>query len=194
MISSVVALQTALARPWPARLCLAARIRSLRVCPPAVCISDEVAGCGAVLAAIWNWYPECCGCIYPTVWCDGVCVWCVMGLAALGPTWQQQQLSPAAQYSTRYSQHSTGTQHSPLVTTSTTPLSKKPRNHILTTANTLDTCWLAPQPTPPPIPNIPHPPPAQLLDINTQSGRVLQPTKDQIHKHTFKFTLRELYT
>ena len=53
MISSVVALQTALARPWPARLCLAARIRSLRVCPPAVCISaDEVAGCGAVLAAI----------------------------------------------------------------------------------------------------------------------------------------------
>ena len=43
-------------------------------------------------------------------------------------------------------------------------------------------------------PNIPHPPPAQLLDINTQSGRVLQPTKDQIHKHTFTFTLRELYT
>ena len=137
MISSVVALQTALARPWPARLCLAARIRSLRVCPPAVCISDEVAGCGAVLAAIWNWYPECCGCIYLTVWCDGVCVWCVMGLAALGPTWQQQQLSPPAQYSTRYSQHSTGTQHSPLVITSTTLLSKKPRNHILTTANTL---------------------------------------------------------
>ena len=94
MISSVVALQTALARPWPARLCLAARIRSLRVCPPAVCISDEVAGSGAVLAAIWNWYPECCGCIYQAVWCDGVCVWCVMGLAALGPTWQQQQLSP----------------------------------------------------------------------------------------------------
>ena len=135
MISSVVALQTALARPWPARLCLAARIRSLRVCPPAVCISDEVAGCGAVLAAIWNWYPECCGYIYQAVWCDGVCVWCVMGLAALGPTWQQQQLSP----------HST-VQHSvlpaqyryPALTTSHHLYSlKKPRNHILTTANTL---------------------------------------------------------
>ena len=38
MISSVVALHTALARPWPARLCRAARILSLRVCPPGVCI------------------------------------------------------------------------------------------------------------------------------------------------------------
>jgi hypothetical protein len=31
--SSVVALQTALARPWPAKECLAARILSFRVCP-----------------------------------------------------------------------------------------------------------------------------------------------------------------
>ena len=38
MISSVVALHTALARPWPARLCRAARILSLRVCPPGFCI------------------------------------------------------------------------------------------------------------------------------------------------------------
>ena len=189
MISSVVALQTALARPWPARLCLAARIRSLRVCPPAVCISDEVAGCGAVLAAIWNWYPECCGCIYQAVWCDGVCVWCVMGLAALGPTWQQQQLSP----------HST-VQHSVLPAQYRYPaLTTSHHLYSLKTSQSHShyckhTCWLAPQLTPPPIPNIPHPPPAQLLDINTQSGRVLQPTKDQIHKHTFTFTLRELYT
>ncbi len=33
--SSVVALQTALARPWPASECLAAKRRSFKVCPPA---------------------------------------------------------------------------------------------------------------------------------------------------------------
>ena len=38
MISSVVALQTALASPWPARLCLAASSRSCSVCPPGFCM------------------------------------------------------------------------------------------------------------------------------------------------------------
>ena len=62
-----------------------------------------------------------------------------------------------AQYSTRYSQHSTGTQHSPLVTTSTTPLSKKTSQSYSHYCK--HTCWLAPQLTPPPIPIFPthHP-------------------------------------
>ena len=113
-------------------------------------------------------------------WC--LCVVC-HGTGSAGPDLAAAAAVTApAQYSTRYSQHSTGTQHSPLVTTSTTLLSKKTsQSHSHYCKHT---CWLAPQPTPP-ILNIPHPPPAQLLDINTQSGRVLQPTKDQIHKHTF---------
>ena len=42
--SSVVALHTALARPWPAMECLAARMRSLIVWPLAISEADSVGG------------------------------------------------------------------------------------------------------------------------------------------------------
>ena len=56
-------------------------------------------------------------------WC--LCVVC-HGTGSAGPDLAAAAaVTTPAQYSTRYSQHSTGTQHSPLVTTSTTLLSKK---------------------------------------------------------------------
>lgn len=41
MSSSVVALQTALANPWPANECLAAKIRSFNVWPVAFIVIDK---------------------------------------------------------------------------------------------------------------------------------------------------------
>ena len=127
-------------------------------------------------------------------------LWCVYGVmvSVCGVSWDWQRWARPGSSS---SCHRTSTvQHSvlpaqyryPALTTSHqlhSPLSKASQSHSHHRKHTWHLLTGTSVLRPSPIFPTPHPPPSQLLDINTECW-VLQPTKDQIHKHIFNIHSR----